>query len=30
MREEFTAKISEKIAMNSHIENVIAIAKGIR
>lgn len=30
MRQEFTAKISEKIAMNSHIENVIAIAKGIR
>jgi hypothetical protein len=30
MREEFTSKISEKIAMNNHIENVVAIAKGIK
>jgi hypothetical protein len=30
MRQEFTAKISEKIAMNSHIENIVAIAKGIK
>jgi AcrR family transcriptional regulator len=28
MREEFTSKISEKIAMNSHIENIIDIARG--
>jgi len=30
LRQEFTAKISEKIAMSSHIDNVIAIAKGPR
>ena len=28
LRHEFTTKVSEKIAIHSHIENVIAIAKG--
>jgi hypothetical protein len=30
MRKDFTAKFSEDIAMGIHIDNIVAIAMGIR